>query len=155
MAPPATSLTSAAAALMSAGQIAVDVSGDAFVTGYTSGSFRRRPALIHRPPAAGLTRFVTKINPAGSTLTYSSVFGGTSDDTPDGIAVTSDGRATVVGTTGSSNYPINKPLSGSSYAGNPTVFVTQLTAAGDHTTYSTYVGAGDGNRIAGDLSNNM
>ena len=49
--------------------------------------------------------FVSKINPSGSALVYSTYLGGSGQDLGSGIAVDSAGNAYVTGNTGSSNFP--------------------------------------------------
>ena len=88
--------------------IAVDTAGNAYVTGYhcfdqlpdhgqrLSDDLRRRRQRM---------RFVTKLNPTGSALVYSTYLGGTGNDDGNGIAVDTAGNAYVTGYTGSTNFP--------------------------------------------------
>src|SRR4029077_2428012 len=80
--------------------IAVDADGNAYVTGQagvtptTPGAFQTvRPS----PYGSG---FVTKLNPTGTALVYSTYLGGTSDTDADAIAVDAAGNAYVVGRAG-------------------------------------------------------
>jgi hypothetical protein len=91
--------------------IAVDGSGNAYVTGQTDSS--NFPKVD--PPAAasgtgvGGDAFVTKLNPAGSALVYSTYLGGGSMDAGTGIAVDGAGHAYVVGDTTSFDFPTVNP----------------------------------------------
>src|SRR2546430_8546692 len=55
--------------------------------------------------AAGEEAFVTKLNPTGAALVYSTYLGGTNSDVSLGIAVDSLGQAYVTGRTSSANFP--------------------------------------------------
>ena len=83
--------------------IAVDSSGNAYVTGYTdSTNFPLMNPL--QPTNAGEgDAFVAKINPTGSALIYSTYQGSTGPDTGAGIAADSAGNAYVAYTTGIPN----------------------------------------------------
>jgi hypothetical protein len=92
--------------------IAVDNSGNAYVTGYTeSNDFPTADAL--QAGIAGGTcgpnpcpdAFVTEVNALGSALVYSTYLGGSAADFGNGIALDSNANAYVVGTTDSSNFP--------------------------------------------------
>ena len=77
--------------------IAVDSSGNAYVTGSTcSTDF---PTMNPLQPAngGGDDAFVTKLNPTGSALVYSTYLGGSGSDVGNGIAVDSSGNAYVTG----------------------------------------------------------
>ena len=56
------------------------------------------------------TAFVAKLNPTGSSLTYSSFLGGTNTELATGIAVDTDGSAYVTGQTCSTDFPLSNPL---------------------------------------------
>ena len=134
--------------------IAVDSSGNAYVTGQTdSGDF---PRIV---PIQVLNRglsdaFVTKLNAAGNDLVYSTYLGGSSSDFGFGIAVDASGNAHVTGQTNSTDFPTVLPIQFANGALGD-VFVAKLNAAGTVLLYSTYLGGnGDdcGFRIAVDAS---
>lgn len=141
-----------------AGQgIAVDGAGNAYVTGFTTSS--NFPAANALQPgcdncgfpgeagAQGLSSdaFVTKLNPAGSALVYSTYLGGSGADTGTGIAVDPPGNAYVTGYTASKDFPTLNPLQANA-AGGYDAFVTKLKADGSALVYSTYLG-GSGNDL--------
>jgi hypothetical protein len=99
--------------------------------------------------------FVSKLNPNGTALVYSTYLGGSSDDVGRGIAVDSAGNAYVTGQTASSTFPLVAAFQ-SSLKGTSDAFVTKLNVSGDTLVYSTYLG-GDGletaNSVATDGSN--
>jgi hypothetical protein len=124
--------------------IAVDSSGNAYVTGYTtSGDFPTVNPLQATNHGGDGDAFVAKLNPAGSALVYSTYLGGSGGEGADGIAVDSAGNAYVTGGTSSTDFPTANPLQATSKAaaaGQPTAFVAKLNAAGSALVYSTYLG---------------
>ena len=97
------------------GSVAVDSSGNAFLTGYTLGNFPTTPgsfqpafnggSSINTP---GSDAFIAEVRPAGAgngDLLYSTFLGGTDNDYGNGIALDAMGNVFVTGTTGSSDYP--------------------------------------------------
>lgn len=84
--------------------IAVDSSGNAYVTGFTvSLNFPTTPGAFQTNYGGGATVFLTKLNPTGSVLVYSTFLGG--DDLGSAIAVDASGDAFVTGSTGSTDFP--------------------------------------------------
>ncbi|MHB8654557.1 MAG: beta strand repeat-containing protein [Terriglobia bacterium] len=143
----------------SAGEgIAVDSSGNAYVTGYTSsGSF---PLVnpIQSTLKSHWNVIVSKLNATGSALVYSTYLGGSGyADQGSGIAVDSWGNAYVTGDTESSDFPITLQAFQTTLNGPQNAFVAKLNAAGSALAYSTYLGgSGDdaGFGIALDSSGN-
>src|SRR5436190_270536 len=93
--------------------IAVDSSGNAYVAGYTNST--NFPTAIPLQAAQAdngsyYDTFVTKLDPTGSALVFSSYLGGASDDKAFGIAVDSAGNAYVTGYTFATNFPTANPL---------------------------------------------
>jgi photosystem II stability/assembly factor-like uncharacterized protein len=123
----------------SGSSIAVDASGNAYVTGLTlSSDF---PVV---PSAQPITRlnddaFVTKLNPDGSAFVYSTYIGGTSSDSGNDIAVDSSGNAYVAGYTYSADFPLLNAVQ-STQKGTIDAFVAKLNPTGTALLYSTYLG---------------
>ena len=136
--------------------IAVDSSGNAYVTGFTSSINFPTANPIQPANGGSFDAFVTKLNAAGNGLVYSTYLGGTDDDYGHGIAVDSSGNAYVGGYTISINFPTASPAQ-PAFGGVADAFVTKLNAAGNALVYSTYLGGSDfevGSRIAVDASGN-
>ena len=140
--------------------IAVDGSGNAYVTGQTySTNF---PTLNpYQTDQVGYDAFVTKLSAAGDSLVYSSYLGGSSNDYGRGIAVDGSGCAYVTGETVSSDFPTHNAYDASFNADYPyfgyDAFVTKFSSTGDSLIYSTYLGGANGdwgNGIAVDGSGN-
>jgi hypothetical protein len=142
-----------------AGQgIAVDSLGNAYVTGWTaSTNFPTMNPLQPANAGGGADAFVTKLNPAGSALVYSTYLGGSGTDFAVGIAVDSVGNAYVTGFTASTNFPTMSPLQPSFGGGYYDAFVAKLNATGSALVYSTYLGGSlddNGTGVAVDSSGN-
>jgi len=127
--------------------IAIDASGNAYITGNTfSGDFPTSVAAYQQVLKGGSDVFITKLNAAGSSRTYSTYLGGTFDDYGQGIAVDPDGRACVTGYTLSiDDFPTSATAFSKKSAGGRDAFVTKLNASGTvPLLLSTYLGgAGD------------
>lgn len=90
--------------------IAVDAAGDATVAGGTRTSDFPAVSAV-QPASAGLAdAFVATLAPDGSTLNFSTYFGGAQDDGALGAALDSVGNVIVVGQTWSPNFPQSVPL---------------------------------------------
>ena len=70
--------------------------------------------------------FVTKLNPTGTALVYSTYLGGTGDENGTGIAVDSAGDAFVTGVTSSTDFPTTPGAFQTSYGGGQDAFVTKF-----------------------------
>jgi len=119
--------------------IAVDRSGNAYVTGSTSSTnFPVVAALQTRAGGGATDAFVAKLNPTGSALVFSTYLGGTGIDSGNGIAV-DDSGVYVTGSTTSANFPVAGAFQ-ATLGGGQDGFVTKLNAAGSGIIYSTYLG---------------
>jgi uncharacterized repeat protein (TIGR01451 family) len=100
------------AGLTYANAIAVDGSGNAYVTGQTNApssgpdTFPLQNALQPTRGAGGSDAFLTKINGAGTALVYSTYVGGSGDDSGLGVGVDAAGNAYVSGKTTSYDFPV-------------------------------------------------
>ena len=136
--------------------IAVDGSGNAYITGSTgSEDFPTTSGAIQTnnvSPAGFTNAFVTKLNPTGTALVFSTYLGGTgSGSAPPGygdqgnaIAVDTAGDAYIAGSTGSRDFPVTTNAYQSTNAGftnqSPNAFVSELNPTGSGLLYSTYLG---------------
>jgi hypothetical protein len=130
--------------------IAVDEAGSAYIAGRTtSRNFPTTPSAVDRRyKGRSGEGFVTKLNPAGSALAYSTFLGGSHDDDATAIALDGAGRAYVVGETLSMNFPTTARAFDRSIAG-PDAFMTALNATGSGLAYSTYLGGEFNDRAFG------
>jgi hypothetical protein len=119
--------------------IAVDSSGNVYLTGSTLSTNFQTANPFQLVSGGGTDAFVVKLNAAGSALVYSSYLGGGGEDIGRSIAVNSLGSAYLSGSTFSTNFPTANAVQ-TTYGGNGDAFVARLNAAGSALTYSSYVG---------------
>ena len=121
--------------------IAVDSHGNAYVTGWTASlDFPTRNPIRGALSGANGDAFVTKINPTGSELVFSTYYGGSSYDEARGIAVDSVGNAYITGETHSQDFPTTPGTYMERYSGLWDAFVAKLTPTGQHV-YATLLGS--------------
>jgi hypothetical protein len=123
--------------------IAVDSTGNAYVTGITY-STDFPGASGPAPAGSGYNAFVTKLNPAGAIL-WSTYLGGNGEDNGIEIAVAADGSVVVGGTTQSSDFPIQNALQ-TVLNGPKDLFLARL-APGGSLISSTYLGGSGSDEI--------
>lgn len=124
--------------------VAVDESGNAYVTGFTPST---EPGF---PVTAGpdLTynggdedAFVAKVNAEGTGLIYAGYIGGSGKDEGYGIAVDRTGNAYVTGAAGSDEHTF--PVAGGpglTYGGEDDAFIAKVNADGTGLIYAGYIG---------------
>jgi len=124
--------------------IAVNASGNAFVTGKTSGNFPTTAGAFQSAFGGGVNdAFVTRLNASGSApLVYSTYLGGSGDDASYGIALDSLDDAYLTGYTNSPNFPTAAGIQTAFGGGSFDAFVTKLNPLGSAPLYSTYLGGG-------------
>ena len=128
--------------------IAVDSTGNAYVTGFTRSTEATFPVTV----GPDLTfngslhdAFVAKVNPLGTALDYAGYIGGSGDDFGRGIAVDSAGNAYVIGETSSTeaSFPVTVGPDltfnlGGSF--NTDAFVAKVNPSGTALVYAGYIG---------------
>ena len=120
--------------------IAVDSSGNAYVTGETDSlNFPTASAYDDSYNGGFYDCFVFKLNATGTGILYSTYVGGNGTDYGSSIVVDSFGSAYVTGTTNSLNFPTVNAYD-DSYNGFTDGFVFKLNATGNGLLYSTYIG---------------
>ncbi len=125
--------------------VAVDGTGNAYVTGWTgSEDFPTTPGAFQTALAApGYDVFVTKMSTDGSALVYSTFLGSTRFDMGFGIAVDAAGHAYVTGAVGFDDFPTTAnafQTSRGGSAGDTDAFVTKLNASGSALDCSSFLG---------------
>ena len=137
--------------------IAVDRAGNAYITGQIGSTNFPTQNPLQAANGGGYDAFITKLNPDGDALVYSTYFGGSNSDYGNSIAVDRAGNAYITGQTGSSNFPIQNPLQAANGGGQFDAFITKLNPDGDALVYSTYLGGSNsdgGTGIAVDRAGN-
>jgi len=122
--------------------IAVDDTGSAYITGYSSSIDFPTNNPYDESLNGSDDIFVAKFSPAGISLVYSTYLGGSGSESAKSIAVDGSGSAYVTGNTYSTDFPTANPYD-ESFNGLQDVFVTKLSAIGDSLIYSTYLGGDD------------
>lgn len=137
--------------------IAVDGSGNVYVTGATASTDFNVSNPLQNINSGGFDAFVSKINSSGSGLVYSTYLGGAGSDIASSIAVNAAGVVYLTGSTTSDNFPVKSPAQDKNRGGDD-AFITTINAAGSGLDYSTYLGgsgADEGAGIAVDGAGNI
>ncbi len=128
--------------------IAVDPSGNAYVTGSTTSNNFPLVSSLRSTLGGGRDAFVLKLNSIGNILTYSTLLGGSGSDWGYSIAVDSSGNAYVAGDTLSSDFPVTSGAAQTTPGGQADAFVAKLTTIGAMV-FSTYLGGSAVEHAAG------
>lgn len=131
-----------------ANSIAVDSSGNAYVTGETSSATFPTVNAIQTSNLGNVSpyfnAFVSKLNWNGSALSlvYSTYLGGSASDSANAIAIDSAGNAYVIGNATSTNFPTTANALQPSLGGAQDAFVSKLSWNGSALSlaYSSYLG---------------
>ncbi len=133
--------------------LAVSQTGDAFATGATrSSDYPTTPGSFDRTYNGGGDfigdAYVTRLDPDGSALGYSTFVGGRGDDGAFGIVAPGDGTVFVSGGTASADFPVtfdaDQPvINRSGYAYYADAFVARVAPDGGSLAYSSYLGGSD------------
>lgn len=139
--------------------IAIDTSGNVYITGYTKSTNYDTTAGSFQTIYAGLRDvLVTKLNNTGTALIYSTYIGGSNNDVGNAIALDASNNTYITGYTTSTNFHVTLGAFQTIFAGSEDVFVTKLNATGTALIYSTYLGGNtwdNGNDICLDASGNV
>lgn len=138
--------------------VAVDSQGNILVSGGTdSTDFPTSNAL--QPTAGGgptnnaitSDAFLTKLNPSGTAVLFSTYWGGTGSEQATNVSVDSSDNIFLVGETTSTDFPTLNPLEGRSpnNGAQITGFVTKFKSDGSSTLFSTYFGGTGSDTIFG------
>lgn len=132
--------------------IAVDRFGNAYVGGGThSNDFPVTPGAVDGSYAGASANcvpssffcgdgFVTKLNPTGSALVYSTYLGGSGDDEVLALAIDFWGDAFVTGQSSSADFPQTATVQNGYAGGASDAFVTELNLTATAYDYSTLIG---------------
>ncbi|HEX8370952.1 MAG TPA: Ig-like domain-containing protein [Pyrinomonadaceae bacterium] len=128
--------------------VAVDLTGNVYATGQTeNGGFPTTAGAFDRTFNGGADGFLTKFNPAGSALVYSTFYGGAGKDEPFAVGLGADNSAFVTGETLSgANFPLKNSINGT----NGTIFLTRFNTDATALVFSTLLGQGGAYDLAVD-----
>jgi photosystem II stability/assembly factor-like uncharacterized protein len=135
--------------------IALDSAGDAYVAGQTASAdfplAGARQSSLHGANDA----FVARLNPAGTSLLFSTLVGGTSTESGRSIALDSSGNAYVCGETASTDFPVTPGAFSTTFGGQQPFpggndgYVFKIDASGSALAYATYLGGNGEDRASG------
>jgi hypothetical protein len=128
--------------------IAVDGSGNVYVTGSTTSTDFPTPGGFATTNRGSYDAFVTKVNANGQSLAWSSYLGGSSIDFGYGIAVGGNGNVYVTGSTTSADFPTMGGFD-TALGGSDDAFVVHEDAFVVHIDGSGGVGVGAGGGSGG------
>jgi len=142
--------------------IAADAAGNTYIVGDTvSLNFPLMNAIqsTNHNTSNGWVVFVTKLNPAGSAVVYSTFLGGIADSHALAVALDSTGSAYVAGYTSAGDFPVTSGafqtlcggnwtaptgtrlrINGCSPSADTSAFLAKLAPAGNALVYSTFLG---------------
>ncbi|NRA96181.1 MAG: hypothetical protein HRU14_08240, partial [Planctomycetes bacterium] len=129
--------------------LGLDTSGAVTVAGLTSSlAFPTTPGVFDTTHNGGGTStiggdaFVTRLDPSGGALLWSSFLGGGGGDVSFALGVDPSGAVTVTGLTDSSDFPVTVGAFDTFYNGDYDAFVTRLDPSGVTVLWSTFLGGG-------------
>jgi uncharacterized repeat protein (TIGR01451 family) len=131
--------------------IGVDAANQAFVAGSARKGFATTTGAAQVSfGGGGSDAFVTKLNPAGNALQYSTFLGGSGSDVARDLVLNNLGIAFLTGSTSSPNFPLRPGAFQLTHQGT-TSFVTALRADGRSLYYSSYLG-GSANSVGSGIA---
>ncbi|MCP4668487.1 MAG: cell surface protein, partial [Deltaproteobacteria bacterium] len=113
-------------ALDQGNEIALDGSGNVYVSGRSSSTNFPTKQAFQGTKAGGYDAFVTKLVPSGTAIAYSTYLGGGNDERGIKIAVDRSGKAYVTGRCSSTDFPTAQAFQGTFGGGNRDAFITKL-----------------------------
>ncbi|MFC1891097.1 SBBP repeat-containing protein [Thermodesulfobacteriota bacterium] len=131
-------------------RIVIDSSGNAYVTGGTrSNDFPTTEGAYQTTINGHFDRFITKLNPNGTALVFSTYLGGSGAEQDSSIAIDTFENVYITGDSQSVDCPLVNPIQDSSGGGND-IFLVKLNFEGSEILFSTYLG-GSGHDDGGDI----
>ena len=128
--------------------VALDGDGNAYLAGHTDSTNFPVAAAFQAVKGGAIDAFLTKLNPAGSALLYSTYLGGSANDEALDAAVDESGEARLVGRAYSTNFPMFDPIRGTKASTvDADAYLTRFRADGAALLFSTYLG-GTGDDMA-------
>jgi len=127
------------------GGIAVDGSGNVYITGETFSNDFPTLNAFQSTLAVAPDAFITVLNATGTALLYSTYWGGNGGDAGASIAIDATSHAYITGWTSSTDFPTVAPFQSSIVGTQNNAFVIKLNATGTPI-YSTYLGGSGGSR---------
>jgi len=129
--------------------IAVDAAGNSYVAGYTDSANFPVVGGAQAVSGGGRDIFVTKLNPTGTGIVYSTYIGGMGTEEARAIAVDAAGNAYVGGYTDGADFPATPGAFQTTFAGVDDCVALKLNPTGSALLYSTYLGGNNEDPFGG------
>jgi hypothetical protein len=123
--------------------VAVDKSGNVYVAGFTQSHDFPVTSSAFQQKIKGVNITLSKLNPSGSALVYSTYLGGSASSFSEGLAVDGAGDAYVTGFTYDTDFPVTSGAFHSTNKASYSMtngFLTKFNPTGSALVYSTYLG---------------
>jgi hypothetical protein len=120
--------------------IKVDTTGNAYITGSAGPGFPNTTGAYDTTYNSGSDAFVTKLNPSGANLVYSTYIGGMSAESGKDIDIDSNGYVYITGSTQSADFPNTTGSFDNEYNGLGDSFISKLIPSATDLVYSTFIG---------------
>ncbi|MBN1290687.1 MAG: SBBP repeat-containing protein [Candidatus Latescibacteria bacterium] len=144
----------------SGNDIAVDENGCAYITGkaiidyyyyYTWENFQfpTTEGAFDTTPNGQVEIFVSKINPEGNELVYSTFIGGSYDDGNSRLCIDDEGCVYITGETDSFDFPTTAEALDTTHNGVGDVFLCRINPSGSVLIFSTFLGGSKNDYIGG------
>lgn len=122
-------------------QATVDSKGNTYLTGTTGSANFPTTENAYQTFFKGRSDvFLSKMNPTGTELVYSTYLGGSLSDSGSAIAIDDKGSAYVTGSTNSTDFPVTSRAFQKMLRGNSNAFITKFNPSGTKLVFSTYLG---------------
>lgn len=118
----------------------IDNEGYTYITGGTNSPDFPTENAFRNKISGGYDAFVTKFDPNGKDIVFSTYLGGTSDDFGFALGIDDKKNVFITGQTKSWDYPVVNRYQLSPFGGLGDAFVTKLTAEGNAIVYSNFIG---------------
>lgn len=132
--------------------IAADLAGNAYITGQTSSTDFKLKNSLQGTLKGIQNAFISKLNPTGTALMFSTYLGGSDTDAGLGLAIDDNSNVYITGRTNSPDFPVQFPTQGAIGGGND-AFISALNPSGSALTFSTFLGgSSDEDDIGGSIA---
>ena len=132
--------------------IAVDPSSNVYLTGQTTSTDFKLANPLQATLKGSQNSFISKMNPTGTGLVFSTYLGGSQTDTGLGIAIDTSQNVYVTGRTNSPDFPLQFATQGA-IGGATDAFVSALNSSGNTLAFSTFLGgSGDEDVFGGSIA---
>lgn len=132
--------------------IAVDPSSNVYLTGQTNSTDFKLANPLQSALKGSQNAFISKMNPTGTGLVFSTYLGGSQTDAGLGIAIDDNQNVYGTGRTNSPDFPLAFPTQ-ATIGGGYDAFITALNPSGSALTFSTLLGgSGDEDVLGGSIA---